>query len=155
MTNPLLKKAERSSPETPGTTGSERYHQSVKRLVTTPDGMSELDAAAAGRHAFVNVTVFGDDGWAVREAMWSSHLGEPLDAFLSGLTDLTAGEAQRVAGEFLNTWEHGRGREKDARLARRFGLVVVSALVGAGVLAVLGSEGVRAILTSPRGRTAG
>jgi hypothetical protein len=112
--------------------------------------MAELDAAAAGSYAFVNVTVFGDDGWAVREEMWSSHLDEPLDAFLSGLTNLSTGEAQRVAGDFLSTWEHGGEREEGARLARRLSLVVVSALVGAGVLAVLGTEGVRSILTSPR-----
>jgi hypothetical protein len=117
--------------------------------------MAELDAAAAGRHAFVNVTVFGDDGWAAREEMWSSHLNEPLEAFLSRLTELSTGETQRVASDFMSTWEHGGGREEGARLARRLGLVVVSALLGAGVLAVLGTEGVRSILTSPRVRTAG
>jgi len=102
--------------------------------------MAELDAAAAGRHAFVNVTVFGDDGSAVREEMWSSHLDEPLGAFLSGLTDLGTDAAHNVASDFLSTWEDDGGRDEGARLARRLGLVVVAALLGAGVLAVLGTQ---------------
>ncbi len=132
-----------------------RYRQGVKRLVTTGDGVAELDAAAAGRHTFVTVTVFGDDGRAVREEMWSSHLGEPLGAFLSRFTAFGAGEAERVASDVMSTWEHSGGREEGARLARRLGLAVVSALLGAGVLAALGTEGVRSTLASPRGRTAG
>ncbi len=131
------------------------YRQRVKQLVTTPDGMAQLDIAGSGRHAFVNVTVFGDDGWAVREEMWWSGHDEPLGAFVSRLTGLTTDEAQRAASDFLSTWEHGGGQQEGAPLARRFGLGVVSALLAAGVLGVLGTVAVRSILTSPQGRASG
>ncbi len=119
--------------------------------MTTPDGMAELEVAGSGRQAFVNLTVFGDDGWVVREEMWSSHLDEPLGAFVSRLTNLTTDEAQRMASAVMSTWEHGGGRLEGARLARRLSLGVVCALLGAGVLAVLSTVAVRSIFTSPRG----
>ncbi len=111
--------------------------------------MVEMDAAGSGRHSFVSLTVFGDDGWAVREEMWSSHLDEPLAAFVSRVTDVTTDEAQRAASDFMGAWEQGCGQEQGARLARRFSLGVLCALLGAGVLGAMGTVGLRSVLASP------
>lgn len=122
----------------------------MKRIVTTPEGMAELDIAGSGRHAFVELTVFGDDGWAVREEMWSSHHDEALGALVSRLTGLTSNEAERMASDFMSTWDEGGGRQEGARLTRRLSLGVVGALLVVGVLAVLGTVAVRSIFTSSR-----
>ncbi len=95
--------------------------------------------------------MFGDDGWPTREEMrWSGH-DESLGVFLSGLTGLSPDEAHRVAEDFMNIRECGGGRQEGARMALRLGLGVVGALVGAGILGILGTVVVRSIFTSPRG----
>lgn len=109
----------------------------MKRIVTSPQGTFELDVAGSDRHAFVTLTVFGDDGWVVREEMWSSHHEEPLGVFVKQLTGLTDAEAERVASDFMSKWDERGGRQGDARLARRLTLGVVSALLVVGVLVAL------------------
>lgn len=121
-----------------------RYRHRVKRLVTTPDGLAELDIAGSGRQSFLSVTIFGDDGWPTREEMWWSGQDESLGVFLSRLSGLSADAADRVADDFMGTWEYG-GRQEGARMALRLGLGVASALVGAGVLGVLGTVVVRSL----------
>lgn len=124
----------------------------MKRIVTTPEGSAELEIAGSSRrHAFVELTVFGDDGWAVREEMWWSNDDEPLGAFVGRLTGLTSDEAERVASDFMSTWDQDGGPQEGARLTRRLSLGVVGALLLAGVLAVVGTEAVRSIYTSSRG----
>lgn len=127
----------------------------MKRLVTTPLGTAALDIAGSGRHDFVELTVFGDNGWAVREEMWWSHHEEGLGAFISRLTGLTGNEAERVASDYMGTWDESGGRQEGARLTRRLSLGVVGVLLVVGLLAVLGTVAVRSILTSSRGADGG
>ncbi len=109
----------------------------MKRLVTTPRGMAELDVAGSERHAFVTITVFGEDGWATDEEMWGSVQEDGLGSFLAQLSDMPTPQADAIAEEFMATWRQRGGAAEGATQTRRFTLAVVGALVAVAVVAVL------------------
>lgn len=109
----------------------------VKRMVPTPFGMTELDVAGSGRHVFVTVTVFGEDGWATGEEMWWSHQDEGLATFLSRLTGMSPAEAEAATEDFMGTWRQRGGPAESAALTRRFGVGVVGVLLAVASLAVM------------------
>jgi hypothetical protein len=109
----------------------------MKRMVPTPLGMAELDVAGSERHAFVTVTLFGEDGWARHEEMWGSHKDEGLANVLARLTGMPSPEADVVAEDFLSAWRQRGGPEEGATVTRRFGIGVIGVLLVVALLAVL------------------
>ena len=109
----------------------------MKRMVLTPVGMAELDVAGSERHAFVTVTLFGEDGWATTEDMWGSHEEEGLASVLARLTGMPSPEADVMAEDFLGTWRQRGGPEEGAAVSRRFGIGVIGVLLVVARLAVL------------------
>ena len=107
-----------------------------KRIFATPRGMAELDIAGTGRHAFVTLTVFDDDGWAAEEDMWWSGHGEDLAELLARLTGMSPSEAETLVGDFISEWERRGGPAQGAAMTHRFGYGVVGTL-----LAVAGVSG--------------
>lgn len=109
----------------------------MKRIVPTPCGMAELDVAGSERHVFVNVTVFGEDGWATGVEMWWSHHDEGLAAFLSRSTGMPSAEADAAVKDFMGTWRQRGGPAEGATLTRRFGVGVVGVLLTVALVAVM------------------
>jgi hypothetical protein len=108
--------------------------------------MAELDVAGTGRHAFVTITVFDDDGWAAEEDMWWSGHGEDLAEVLARLTGMTPSEADAQVGEFMSTWTRRGGPAEGAAMTHRFGYGIVGIL-----LAVAGASGLAAWAFGRRG----
>ncbi len=119
----------------------------MKRLISTPYGMTALDGVGSDRDNFVNATVFDQDGRAVCDEMWRSGQDERLAAFLARVSGLSAGEAERLESELLceclAEWRQRGGPEEDAQLARDFTRWVGAVLLG--VLAVGSSATVGAL----------
>lgn len=110
----------------------------AKRLISTPGGLAELDINGSDRSVFVWLTVFGEDGWAVRFDGWSNlEKNEPLEALLVRLSGLDEPEARRVASEFLAGWERHAGREQDVRWHRRFVMGLVGSYLAVAALAAV------------------
>ncbi len=108
----------------------------MKRMVLTPLGMAELDVAGSERHAFVTVTLFGEDGWAAHEG---SHQDEGLADVLARLTGMPSPEADVMAEDCLGTWRQRGGPEEGAAVSRRFGIGVIGVLLVVAHRAATGS----------------
>lgn len=122
----------------------------MKRIVPTPRGMAELDIAGSERQAFVNVTLFGEDGWATDEDMWWSRQGEGLAQHLAGLTGMPPSAADAVVGDFMDTWRRRGGPAEGAAMTHRFSYGLLGVL-----LSVAGLTGLVAWFVgrnSPKGR---
>ena len=110
----------------------------MKRIVTAPLGTCEIDVAGSERQAFVSLTVFGDDGWATHEEMWSSHYSdETLASALARVSGLPPSTAQTTAEDFLATYRERGGASDDARMTRHLARGVAGVLLAIAAASVL------------------
>jgi hypothetical protein len=117
------------------------------RLVHTSCGPIEVEVQEViGRGLGVAVKVYGENGWAHAEKLWSSKdghhsKGESLASFLSVFVGIPEEEADRLATaistEWMEDWR-ARGGEAESRLLNRRGIILMASVVGLILLALLG-----------------
>ena len=119
----------------------------LTRLVHTSRGPIEVELQEPIGLGFgVGVKLYGEDGWAHAEKLWSSKRGhhskgESLASFLGTFVGIPAEEAQSLATAISTEWRDDwrkRGGEADSRLLKRGAMILMASVVGLLLLALLG-----------------
>lgn len=118
----------------------------LTRLVHTSRGPIEVELQEPIGVGFgVAVKLYGEDGWAHTEKLWSSKYGhsegESLASFLGTFVGLPEEEARNLATAISTEWVHDwrkRGGGADSRLTNRWAVIVLASLAGFLLLALLG-----------------
>jgi hypothetical protein len=118
----------------------------VKVLFDAPAGRCVLHTWGGNGWQFYEVTVFGADGYSVREDVGGGTHAEPFASFISRLTGLAAPEADVIAADTTARWRDSGEEAEQARQGRRLlwwvkgTLVAGASAVGAVVAGVLVAE---------------
>lgn len=114
----------------------------VKRLVDAPAGRCVLHTWGGNGWQFTEVTVFGADGYSVREDMCGGTDPEPLGSFISRLTGLAGPEADVIAAETTSRWRDSGEEAEQGRQGRRLLMLVKGTIVGGASAAAAVAVGV-------------
>jgi hypothetical protein len=102
----------------------------VQRFIDAPAGRCVLHTWGGNGWQFTEVTVFGADGYSVRQDMHGGMDREPLGSFISRLTGLAAPEAEVVAAETTARWRDSGEEGEQTRQSQRLLWWVKGALLG-------------------------
>lgn len=102
----------------------------MKRLFDAPAGRCVLHTWGGDGWQFTEITIFGAEGYSVREDVGGGMDAEPLASFISRLTGLAAPEADVIAADTTARWRDSGEEAEQTRQGRRLLLLVKGTLLG-------------------------
>ena len=107
-----------------------RYCPLVQLLFDAPAGRCVLHTWGGNGWQFYELTIFGADGYSVRQDTGGGTDAEPLASFISRLTGLGDPEADVIAADTTARWRDSGEEAEQARQGRRLLWLVKGSLVG-------------------------
>ncbi len=108
----------------------------MKRLLTAPVGVVEVELVGSRDYQFVTVTRFDADGWSVAESSWGSAQDRSLGQFLAEETGFSDAEAAHHAADLSAAYRERGGYEEGSAVARKFTAGVLVTVAAVAVLAL-------------------